>query len=55
MPWARQHLAQELPAETLLYLLGSRYCEVDRLMEIAWSLFSGAPQGWGGSRPSATG
>ena len=47
MPWARQHLAQELPAETLLYLLSSRYCEVDRLMEIAWSLFGGAPQGWG--------
>ncbi len=55
MPWARQHLAQELPAETLLYLLSSRYCEVDRLMEIAWSLFGGARRAGGGSRPSATG
>jgi transglutaminase-like putative cysteine protease len=45
-PWARQHLAQELPSETLLFLLGSRYCEVDRLMETAWGLFGGAPQGW---------
>jgi transglutaminase-like putative cysteine protease len=46
VPWARQHLAQELPSETLLYLLSSRYCEVDRLMEIAWGLFSGVPEGW---------
>ncbi len=47
MPWAKQHLAQELPSDTLIYLLSSRYCEVDRLTEIAWSLFSGAPEGWG--------
>jgi transglutaminase-like putative cysteine protease len=46
-PWARQLPAQELPSETLLYLLSSRYCEVDRLMEAAWGLFSGAPEGWG--------
>jgi transglutaminase-like putative cysteine protease len=47
VPWARQHPAQELPSETLLFLLSSRYCEVDRLMDVAWSLFSGAPDGWG--------
>ena len=47
VPWALQHFAQELPSETLLFLLGSRYCEVDRLMEVAWDLFSGAPEGWG--------
>ena len=46
-PWAIQHPAQELPSETLLFLLGSRYCEVDRLMEVAWGLFQGAPAGWG--------
>ncbi len=46
-PWARQHPAQELPSETLHFLLGSRYCEVDRLMEIAWDLFKGTPAGWG--------
>jgi transglutaminase-like putative cysteine protease len=45
-PWARQHVAEELPPETLLYLLGSRYCEVDRLQEAAWGLFSGTPPGW---------
>jgi len=46
VPSARQHPAQELPPETLVYLLGSRYCEVDRLSDIAWGLFSGAPEGW---------
>jgi transglutaminase-like putative cysteine protease len=47
VPWAAQHNAQDLPSETLLYLLSSRYCEVDRLMEIAWGLFAAAPAGWG--------
>ena len=37
---------QALPQETLVYLLGSRYCDTDRLSEIAWSLFSGTPLGW---------
>ena len=31
---------EELPEECLLFLLGSRYCETDRLSETAWSLFS---------------
>jgi transglutaminase-like putative cysteine protease len=38
---------EELPDEVLVYLLGSRYCETDRLMDTAWSLFGGAPAGWG--------
>ena len=29
-----------------LILLGSRYCETDRLSEIAWSLFGQIPKGW---------
>jgi len=36
---ACQHRVEELPADTLIYLLGSRYCETDRLAEIAWDLF----------------
>ena len=36
----------DLPEETLLFLLGSRYCETDRLSEIAWRLFGHAPTGW---------
>ena len=46
LPWARQHPAQELPAEAMAFLLGSRYCEVDRLSEVAWGLFGAAPEGW---------
>ncbi len=33
--------------EVLPFLLPSRYCEVDRLSEIAWSLFGQTPEGWG--------
>ncbi len=44
-PGARQHPVQELPAETLLFLLGSRYCETDRLSEFAWQTF-GHLHGW---------
>jgi len=43
---AYQHQIQELPEETLLFLLGSRYCETDRLSETAWTLFGHAPLGW---------
>jgi transglutaminase-like putative cysteine protease len=43
---AVEHPVADLPAETLVYLLGSRYCETDRLSEIAWSLFQGTPPGW---------
>jgi transglutaminase-like putative cysteine protease len=45
-PSAPQHDVQDLPAETLVYLLGSRYCETDRLSETAWSLFGQTPLGW---------
>ena len=37
----------DLPVDTLVYLLGSRYCETDRLSETAWELFEHAPTGWG--------
>ena len=43
---ARQHPVQELPEDTLVFLLGSRYCETDRLSEIAWQLFGQSPLGW---------
>src|SRR3954470_700317 len=38
-PGAVQHPVEDLPPEVLVYLLGSRYCEVDRLTEVAWQLF----------------
>ena len=46
VPDARQMPVQELPEETLLFLLGSRYCETDRLSETAWSLFGHTVPGW---------
>ena len=45
-PWLGQRPVQSLPEETLLYLLGSRYCETDLLSEAAWALFGAAPLGW---------
>lgn len=47
VPSAQQHPVPELPEETLVFLLGSRYCETDRLTETAWQLFGHAPTGWG--------
>jgi transglutaminase-like putative cysteine protease len=44
---ARQHPVQDVPSENLLYLLNSRYCEVDRLSNIATELFGGTQPGWG--------
>ena len=46
-PAARQHPVQDLPLEVLPFLLGSRYCEVEKLNETTWQLFGTAPQGWG--------
>ncbi|HKQ69778.1 MAG TPA: transglutaminase family protein [Polyangiaceae bacterium] len=44
---ATQFPVQALPQETLVFLLGSRYCETDRLTEIAWKMFGAGPTGWG--------
>jgi len=44
---ARQHPVEDLPEETLVFLLGSRYCETDLLSEVAWHLFENTPSGWG--------
>ncbi len=44
---APQHAVEDLPDDALVYLLGSRYCETERLSEIAWSLFGKTPLGWG--------
>lgn len=44
---ARQHPVQDLPVDNLPYLLNSRYCEVDRLSNIATELFGTTAPGWG--------
>lgn len=45
-PWALQHPLQDLPEETLMFLIGSRYCETDLLSNFAWSRFGGVAPGW---------
>jgi transglutaminase-like putative cysteine protease len=47
VPEARQIPVQDLPDDVMVYLLGSRYCDTDKLSQTAWSLFSAAPEGWG--------
>lgn len=36
---------EELPVETLAFLLPSRFCDSDQLLDLAWSLFAGARAG----------
>ncbi len=43
---ARQHPVDELPDDVLIFLLGSRYCETQKLSDIAWSLFGNIEPGW---------
>jgi transglutaminase-like putative cysteine protease len=47
MPNAQQIPVENLPDEVILFLLPSRYCEIDRMMGLAWSLFKDTPMGWG--------
>jgi Transglutaminase-like superfamily len=42
-PPAAQESIEDVRPETLVYPLGSRYCETDRLTEAAWQLFGTAP------------
>ena len=43
---AGQHPIEELPDEALVFLLASRFCESDRMLDLAWSLFGTTPPGW---------
>jgi transglutaminase-like putative cysteine protease len=43
---AEQHEIHDLPDATLTFLMPSRYCEVDRMVDLAWQLFSTVPKGW---------
>ena len=43
---ARLHPIEELPPDCLQFLLASRYCEVDRLSQMAWDLFGKTPATW---------
>ena len=43
---AQEHPVESLPHDSLMYLLGSRYCETQRLMDDAWRLFGHVTPGW---------
>ncbi len=43
---AFQHDIKDLPDDVLVFLLGSRYCDTDRLADFAWKNFSATPLGW---------
>src|SRR5271166_4170262 len=45
-PDAAQHAVEDLPDEATEFLLGSRYCETDRLSDAAWSMFGWTQPGW---------
>ena len=37
---------EQLPDETMQFLLASRYCDTEALTPLAWQLFSSTPLGW---------
>lgn len=43
----RQAPVEEHPEETLVFLLASRLCDSDRLLDLAWTLFGHERPGWG--------
>ena len=45
-PDAREVPVQDLPHDALRYLINSRYCEVDRMSNIAADLFGNVTPGW---------
>ena len=45
-PEAGQVPVEDLPDKAMLFLLGSRYCETDRLSDLAWDAFGGITPGW---------
>lgn len=42
-----QQEVADLPDESLVFLLGSRYCDTDRLFDVAWDLFGRSATGVG--------
>ena len=46
VPVAQEVPPDALPEDVLPFLLGSRYCETDRLSQTAWDLFGQVAPGW---------
>ena len=45
-PDATQIPVHELPEEAIVFLLPSRYCDSDRLLDVAWTHFADTQPGW---------
>ena len=45
-PSAEQREIQDLPDDVLEFLIASRYCEVDRMVVLAWQIFGTTLPGW---------
>jgi len=43
---AMAHPIQDLPDDVLVFLLGSRYCDTEKLSDFAWAQFGGTEPGW---------
>ena len=43
---AEQLPVDKLPDDILIYLLGSRYCDTQKLGDLAWAMFGPIPGGW---------
>ena len=46
VPDARQVPVEELPEEAIVFLLASRFCDSDKLLDLAWNLFKDSEPGW---------
>jgi transglutaminase-like putative cysteine protease len=46
VPTAGQDSVEDLPEDTIVYLMGSRYCETDLLSQTAWDLFGATTPGY---------
>ena len=45
-PGARQVPVENLPDDVLIFLLASRFCESDKLLDMSWQLFGKEKPGW---------
>ena len=45
-PEAKQFEIDLLPDEAIVYLIGSRYCDTQKMSDLAWSLFGHIQGGW---------
>jgi transglutaminase-like putative cysteine protease len=45
-PEAEQWALEDLPNEALMFLLGSRYCDTQKLSDQAWQMFGNIGGGW---------